>query len=198
MLSSGVNRSDSATAFGAGLIYCSSWGSGNGKFLMFWSIYKVTLTGRSEVINTSFLVRCFHLWGSSREAPAGWRPPVLRHPGALQHPPLGSEQPDRPTEAAAHTPLRTTHMVVNVSQYTPNKKNPWICMKSFSTLGLAPACSSPLLFCLHKRHKCSIRCVSATDRSIDFDPKAIAKPCKHSSHGSHHHDGFSALHPYLL
>lgn len=123
MLSSGVNRSDSATAFGAGLIYCSSWGSGNGKFLMFWSIYKVTLTGRSEVINTSFLVRCFRLWGSSREAPAGWGPPVPRHPGALQHPPLGSGKPDRPTEAAAHTLLRTTRMVVNVSQYTPNKKS---------------------------------------------------------------------------
>lgn len=124
MLSSGVNRSDSTTAFGAGLIYCSSWGSGNGKFLMFLIIYNVPLTGRSKVINTSFLVRCFRLWGGSREAPAWWGPPVPRHPRALQHPPLGSEQPDRPMEAAAHAPVRTTHMVVNVSQCTRNKKIP--------------------------------------------------------------------------
>lgn len=40
--------------------------------------------------------------------------------------------------------------------------------------------------------------LEVTDRSIEFDPKAIANPYKYSFHGSCHRYHYSALCPYLL
>lgn len=116
---------------------------------MFLIIYNVSLTDRNELISTGFLVMCFHLWGGRGEKPPC---PIAGGPAAL-HAWIG---------AAGCTAVRTTRMPAQqwVSPYPQNKKSPWICMKSFSTLGLALTCSSLLLFCLHGRHECSIHCIS--------------------------------------